>query len=173
MSWKSSVEEEQRDGGRGVENPTDIDEDRPVRGFLMDTFYMLDLNKQQRMLGNICLLPATNSHNFRSHLASPLKRTKVTGPGQNSVGASKIRSTWVAFDWVSSFQFAPQRSPFEEDSASGPKAALPSVTDRHLNTQASLWVFHRSFPPEDLQTLGNKSKCGRTEMIDAVAEERC
>lgn len=134
----------------------------------MDTFYMLDLNKQQRMLGNICLLPVTNVHKVitscekRQWATSPLKCTKVTGPGQNSVGASKIRSILVTFDWVSSFQFAPRRSPFEEDSASGPKAALPSITDRDLNIQASPWVVQRFFPPGDLQTLGNKGKYRRT-----------
>lgn len=29
--------------------------------YTMDTFFMLDLNKQ-RMLGDICLLPVTNAH---------------------------------------------------------------------------------------------------------------
>lgn len=68
MSWKCSVEEEQRDerwGGRGGIPRT------LMRIILSEVFfflpnghvcYMLDLNKQQRMLGNICLLPVTNAH---------------------------------------------------------------------------------------------------------------
>lgn len=141
------------------ENPKNVGEGHLIKGFFY-TFYMLDLNKQQRMLGN----------NLQSARYITYKCTKATAPGQDSVGTSQIPSASVTSDRDSSFQFAQQR---RGRLTSGPKAALPSIADRHLNIQASSWVFRRfSFRAEDLQTLGNKSKYRSARMIDVSVGTR-
>lgn len=168
MSWERYVEEEQRNeswGSKKIQRTL-------MRIILPEGFKQWTrftcwtwTNSKECWETSACyklliLLRSLLSCQIGQWATSPLKCTKVTSPGLNSVAASKIRSPTLTSDWVPSLQFALQRSPFEETPPRDLKPhCLPLLTETW--TSRHLCGFPRgSSCLESFRHLAIKSKIG-------------